>query len=593
MLIAVVAMTSCQKDETFATSDAGMVDVSITTQLDQGNAATRSGDVVRGDGSTVNRAILEVYLADGELYKRMVTNVTNMTANFELRLVSSQTYEFIAWADYVDDVSTDVHYNTNSGLKAISMMGDYVGNDETRDAFFDSQTMTINQATQLNLELKRPFGQLNVNTTLTDVPAYLRPDAVKVSYATELYTVFNALTGDVSKLEKIEWSASANVVEGIDVDATTLDLSTDYIFAPNGEDQKYLIDFKMEFYESGTLITSNDNFCNIPIQRNYQTNVYGELLTEQGAINSTVNAEFEDNNSTPVIGLSIDSADESKELLVGDTYTFPIVVTPEEELCNIRWSSNKVDVATVDELSGVVVAVSEGTATITATLGDQSITMSAIVKIAPATSTAPGLDGSDYIVIYLDTETAAELEGRVKYDYSIQTNEHISMAIWGDTYSLLSPSGTNAYGKSADYYNLKVLSIGWSAMAIGMSDNDQIKTLSEITKSPDEYYLHFAAKSTVEDASHLIRVWGTDGGNGDYILGSGSLEGVTTPASPAILADGEWHHYDIPVSALVATGLSFDENTTSTELNIFSAYSGGVTDTGLSLDAIFFYKKTE
>ena len=37
----------------------------------------------------------------------------------------------------------------------------------------------------------------------------------------------------------------------------------------------------------------NDAFTNIPIRRNYRTNVSGNLLTKQGTINVTIDPEFE------------------------------------------------------------------------------------------------------------------------------------------------------------------------------------------------------------------------------------------------------------------------------------------------------------
>ena len=65
-----------------------------------------------GNGSEVNRCILEVYLLEGEdgsatasLYgTRQVVKVENLTAAFEdLNLITGQKYRLVLWADHVDD----------------------------------------------------------------------------------------------------------------------------------------------------------------------------------------------------------------------------------------------------------------------------------------------------------------------------------------------------------------------------------------------------------------------------------------------------------------------------------------------------------
>ena len=54
-------------------------------------------------------------------------------------------------------------------------------------------------------------------------------------------------------------------------------------------------------------------------------------------------------------------------LLVGDTSTLNITVSPAETVAEIVWSSSNSEVASVDA-NGVVVALAEGTANITASI---------------------------------------------------------------------------------------------------------------------------------------------------------------------------------------------------------------------------------
>ena len=71
----------------------------------------------------------------------------------------------------------------------------------------------------------------------------------------------------------------------------------DYIWAP--EREANLADFSVTFINNGNDITTNDAFKNIPIRRNYKTNVSGNLLTKQGTINVTIDPIWE--GETPVV----------------------------------------------------------------------------------------------------------------------------------------------------------------------------------------------------------------------------------------------------------------------------------------------------
>lgn len=326
MLGAIAALTSCQKDADMAMDDTdGVVDVTVTAAMEGANVATRVIED-KGTGASVDRCIMEVYLTDGTLYKRMVVEPEvadqesgEREVKFDLRLVSSKSYEFLLWADKDADITEDAdyesyngeeraagegdkHYTTIDGLKKITTSYiNFEGSDETRDAFYGSiPTTEITSSTALSVDLTRPFGQLNVSTHLTDVSSDMCPKYVKISYNTEVATSFNVADGSIDDEEELNWSKTAAVVDSnlSQLNAESVHLSTDYIFAPTN-DEKMLLDFEMSFYsDESTLITANDNFTNIPLQRNYRTNVSGELLTKQGTINVSINPTFEEPDNT-------------------------------------------------------------------------------------------------------------------------------------------------------------------------------------------------------------------------------------------------------------------------------------------------------
>ena len=73
-------------------------------------------------------------------------------------------------------------------------------------------------------------------------------------------------------------------------------LSFDYIFAPyeeEGEEQQLVLnEFKMHFYNGGQETISAYTFQNIPVRRNYRTNVSGNLLTDRAGIDVEVVPDF-------------------------------------------------------------------------------------------------------------------------------------------------------------------------------------------------------------------------------------------------------------------------------------------------------------
>ncbi len=279
------AFTACQKDELPQSGAATSQTISVT--VPQGIQTRATGD---GDGSMVNRCILEIY-RDGALYgERKVSTVTSGKATFsDLRLVAQQTYDFVFWADCADN-GVDKYYDTESGLTQISAK-EYKGNEERFDAFFLCQKDYKVEASfnETGWVLKRPFGQLNIKTDdLGDIPTELQPDAVSVVFK-NLPTSFNALEGVTNEATQEEVTYKANIL-----DAASGKLTVDYLWASE-EESATLSDFTMTFLNNDTEICTNDAFTNIPIRRNYRTMVSGNLLTKKGTINVTIAPEFEGN----------------------------------------------------------------------------------------------------------------------------------------------------------------------------------------------------------------------------------------------------------------------------------------------------------
>ena len=303
---------SCQRDELQGGSISGEeVSVSISAVMPEGGEPVVRSATDPGDGSDVNRCIMSIYLADEGLADgpilyadKVIAQVSGKTAVFpDQRLVSGHKYRFVFWADYVTDNSSedgraaDLHYDTqNFPTVSFNDEAAYKSNDDTRDAFFLSEVVKVSGPSTQSFELRRPFGQLNIITNdwgaiPDEAAAQLRPAKVKLTFNGVPNTI-DLLTGEVSDAADI--LGEAVEVSKIAQDGDAKHLSFDYILA-KPDDQTILSGFTMDFLadDGNTKVTDTYTFTNIPVQRNYQTNVRGNLLTDRTGVEIEVVPEFD------------------------------------------------------------------------------------------------------------------------------------------------------------------------------------------------------------------------------------------------------------------------------------------------------------
>lgn len=281
----ITTLAACQKNE-MAVPDAAHSQT-ITVTIPSNGVQTRAVTDDFGKGTLVNRCILEIYRGD-ELYSRIEKGVSNRTVTFDdLRLVTSQTYDFVFWADCADGSEgsfTDKVYATANGLTNISEKSEFVGNSDERDAFFFCmKDYNVEGNFSEPVTLNRPFGLLTVKTLdLNDImDESLKPTKYTANFKA-MPNAFNARTGETSGAADVTYTAETAKTDGT--------ISMDFLWAT--DDRANLADFSMTFYNGDTQIATNDAFRNIPIRRNYKTNVSGNLLTKKGTITVTIDEKL-------------------------------------------------------------------------------------------------------------------------------------------------------------------------------------------------------------------------------------------------------------------------------------------------------------
>ena len=351
----VLGLASCQQDVELNNPVAVGGEVDFQLKVDAKELATRANDgdeqygfdsaygaidylcdtedPLRTDWTEVNlRYTLEVYDADAleaaPVKDRMVKVVDSYApVAFDLRLVPNREYRFVVFADFVPETFTDetptdaiqgnagLHHIIGSTLQDITIKNDAI-NDETTDAYFVAEDITISNSAAQNIVLKRPYGKVRVIATdLDQLNLNVEPKAVKVSYTAAHPAAFNAVTGDISaEYTTVEYTNTYNDIKKTDMSRhiytgfdngaykvtnangetrnTHMTLFTDYILAC---DQQETIHFTMQVFDdvnAESLIKETHFNTEIPVQRNHLTTIVGNVLTTATEINVTIDDNF-------------------------------------------------------------------------------------------------------------------------------------------------------------------------------------------------------------------------------------------------------------------------------------------------------------
>lgn len=312
-----------------------------------------------GDGMTATKLYYQVFDADGKVIeglgvqnKELVSGKT--TVSFQL--IKDQTYNFVFWAQ-----TAEAGYYTidaTEGLKKIT--ADYSthkgANDENRDAFFAvEKSLKITGPVSKNIELKRPFAQVNIATVGSykvgekekAIDFSEAKSSVKVVYIPTLFTPLE--TKQVSKTKTTTFAA-AEIPEGnITVaDKSYKYMAMNYIFASEEGD---VYDITATLTVGGK--SYNVSVPNAPLKRNWRTNIVGDFLTTSAEFNVVVVPGFE----TETADMDLNNPKNETELAAAMA-TFGQVTVSNDIKFSTSMSSKKKSTLTIE--SGASLAPAAG-----------------------------------------------------------------------------------------------------------------------------------------------------------------------------------------------------------------------------------------
>ena len=259
-------------------------DTPVTFQIGTPEIATRA----YSDGTTATKLQYAVYDEGGNLLDALTVEDAeiNGSTSIELQLVTGNEYSIIFWA-----AAPNAPYTIDFAEKTMTVNYDgAVCNDETRDAFYKYHTFTVKGAQTETIELKRPFAQLNIGTNDYEAsekagytPAY---SYVKVPVS----SVLNLFDGTVNEPKEYEFALSAIPTEEEFPVRGYKYISMNYLLVSA---DKEVVDVTFGYSEDNQTVKTR-TVGSVPVQRNYRTNIYGQLFTSDVDVNVTIDPDYDE-----------------------------------------------------------------------------------------------------------------------------------------------------------------------------------------------------------------------------------------------------------------------------------------------------------
>lgn len=230
----------------------------------------------------------------------VLTETIDISKNIQFKLVNGHTYRFVFWASNPNlDGPYMVTFGESSAQFDIDLENydaNILSNLEYLDAFYVCEDVKVTGDMQKTFELRRPFAQVNLGTDDYD-------DAAAVGYVPTLskvvvsnvYTTLNLFDGTVSNGKKV--SFKYNVIGKEETFPYVDEANSDHVYTYLNmiymlvDKEQELVDLTYSWKETGKTATDR-TIGSVPVQRNYRTNIFGSILTNDVDVNIVIVPEY-------------------------------------------------------------------------------------------------------------------------------------------------------------------------------------------------------------------------------------------------------------------------------------------------------------
>lgn len=299
---AALLVTSCndEMDNGLKTGDEGTV--TFTAQL-----PSEMGTRAFADGLTAKHLQYAVYEAGQSTPLKVFGDETtvvgeaemnNLKQTVSLKLTTGKTYDVIFWAA---DNSAKKPYTFDPLTQTVKIKYTNVySNNDICDAFFKKETITVSGNQNVDVKLTRPFAQVNIGTDDFDAATIAGLNLTQTQVKATAGDILNLATGKMEGTEATRTFKMKDIPtadDGAFPVAGYKYLLMAYIPISN---TKETVDMTFGYNGKSTF----RSFTNVPLQRNYRTNIYGSLLTNSVDFNVVIEPAFSGEFAHEVVSAS-------------------------------------------------------------------------------------------------------------------------------------------------------------------------------------------------------------------------------------------------------------------------------------------------
>lgn len=299
---AALLVTSCNDEVNngLKTGDEGTV--TFTAQL-----PSEMGTRAFADGLTAKHLQYAVYEAGQSTPLKVFGDETtvvgeaemnNLKQTVSLKLTTGKTYDVIFWAA---DNSAKKPYTFDPLTQTVKIKYTNVySNNDICDAFFKKETITVSGNQNVDVKLTRPFAQVNIGTDDFDAATIAGLNLTQTQVKATAGDILNLATGKMEGTEAtrtFKMKAIPTADDGAFPVAGYKYLLMAYIPI---SDTKETVDMTFGYNGKSTF----RSFTNVPLQRNYRTNIYGSLLTNSVDFNVVIEPAFSGEFAHEVVSAS-------------------------------------------------------------------------------------------------------------------------------------------------------------------------------------------------------------------------------------------------------------------------------------------------
>ena len=316
---------SCQKDAASGVQEEYVTAVFTveTNQQPESKAVISADQKTVGDGLAADNLVFAVFDSEGnELTDLRLGDWVNMIgennavikfdnsempkATVTVTLVRGKQYSFVCWAQNEAAVCYDFRDMKNIG---ISYANYNVSNNDLRDAFYAYATTdgVVTENFNQTITPKRPFAQINIGTAdfeEAEKAGLTNENLYSTMTVKNAASVLETFTGTASKPVDATFTYAHTLTPDYDLvinknkvvnkpTGTIADkygwLAMNYVLVA---EESSLAEVSFAIREGETAVLTTYNVSNVPVQRNYRTNIVGNLLTAEGTVNIVVDPIF-------------------------------------------------------------------------------------------------------------------------------------------------------------------------------------------------------------------------------------------------------------------------------------------------------------